>query len=202
MSTATAITRLARTPSSRAVSESIDEARMCRPIVVRSSRTNRSTRQTAATTTATIVILRMSTFPIVTGRLRYASDDAIFPSDPNQIRAMFSSRKATANVATSMTAGDCPRSGRKTSRSMSGREHEHDRQAESDPRPDGPAPVGSERKRERAGHDQLPVGEVDESQDAEDQPDSDGHERVDRTEGDTVGERLPVDVEDADSHEK
>ena len=144
----------------------------------------------------------MSTFPIVTGRLRYASDDAIFPSDPNQISAMFSSRKATANVATSITAGDCPRSGRKTSRSIERREHEHDGEAERDSGPDGPAPVGRERKRERTRHDQLPVGEVDEPQDAEDEPDADSHEGVDRTERDAVSERLPIDVEDADDHEK
>ena len=48
-STATPITRFARTPSRRAVSKSIDDARMCRPISVRSSSSMQSSRQTAAT---------------------------------------------------------------------------------------------------------------------------------------------------------
>ena len=61
----------------------------------------------------------MSTLEIVHGWFRKASDDAIFPSGPNQSSAMFCSRNATANVATSITAGECPRSGRKTSRSIS-----------------------------------------------------------------------------------
>ena len=69
-STAEPITRFALTPSSRAVRKSIAAARMCRPTRVRSSRSTTATRQTAATTIATIVILRMSTEPIVTGRLR------------------------------------------------------------------------------------------------------------------------------------
>ena len=50
--------------------KSIEAARMCRPTRVRSSSSTTATRQTAATTMATIVILRMSTEPIVTGRLR------------------------------------------------------------------------------------------------------------------------------------
>ena len=100
------ITRFARTPSIRAVWKSIDAARMCSPIVVRSSSSDSATRQTTATTTATIVILRMSTPEIVTGRLSEASDDAILPSGPNQSSATLCSRNATANVATSITAGE------------------------------------------------------------------------------------------------
>ena len=118
-STATAMTRFARTPSIRAVSKSIDDARMCSPISVRSSSRCRSSRQSAATITETIVILRMSTVEIVHGRFRYASDVAIFPSGPNQSSATLCIRNATANVATSITAGEWPRSGRKTSRSIS-----------------------------------------------------------------------------------
>ena len=51
-------------------------------------------------------------------RFSGASDVAILPSDPNQSSAMLWSRNETANVATSITAGDCVRSGRKTSRSI------------------------------------------------------------------------------------
>ena len=67
MSTAAPMTRFARTPSSRAVCESMEAARICRPIVVRSSSSVSAVRHTIATTIATIVILRMSTPEIVTG---------------------------------------------------------------------------------------------------------------------------------------
>ena len=63
---------------------------------------------------------------------------------------MLCSRKATANVATSITAGDCSRSGRKTSRSIASESAEHDGEAEDDPRPDRPVPLGREREREGA----------------------------------------------------
>ena len=108
------MTRFARTPSSRAVCESMEAARICRPIVVRSSSSVSAVRHTIATTIATIVILRMSTPEIVTGWLRSPNELAIFPSGPNQTSAMLWSRNATAKVATSMTAGVRPRSGRKT----------------------------------------------------------------------------------------
>ena len=54
-------------------------------------------------------------------------------------------------------------------------------------------PARRERERVGAGHDQLPVGEVDEPQDAEDEPDPDRHQRVDGAEPDRVDERLGVD---------
>ena len=69
-------------------------------------------------TIATIVIFRISTSPTETGRFSETSEVAVFPSGPNQRRAIACSRKATANVAISITAGDCARSGRKTTRSM------------------------------------------------------------------------------------
>ncbi len=106
MSTASEMTRFARTPSMRAVEKSIDAARMCRPISVRSSSRLRRRRQTAATTTATIAIFRMSTPEMVQKRPRNVREVAIFPSEPNQSSAMLWSRNATANVATSITAGE------------------------------------------------------------------------------------------------
>ena len=144
----------------------------------------------------------MSTVEIVHGRFRYASDVAIFPSGPNQSSATLCIRNATANVATSITAGEWPRNGRNTSRSMSEREHEHDGEAEDDRRPHRPAPLGGHGERERARHHELAVGEVDEAQHAEDEADADGHQRVDRAERNRVGERLPVDVEEREHHEK
>jgi hypothetical protein len=60
--------------------------------------------------------------------------------------------------------------------------------------------VRREGERVRAGHDQLPVGEVDEAQDAEDEPDPDGHQRIDRSEADRVGQGLRVDRGD-DRHQ-
>src|SRR5581483_11472776 len=118
-STAPPITRFARTPRSRAVRKSIDAARMCRPTAVRSSRSFNSARQPAATRIETIEILRMRTPPRSHGWLSGASDVAIVPSDPKARSAMLCNRYATANVATSITAGDWRRSGRKTSQSMS-----------------------------------------------------------------------------------
>ena len=97
--------------------KSIEAARMWSPIDVRSSRRTSATRQIAATTIATIVTFLISRLPIVTGRLSVTSDAAGFPSGPNHRSAMLWSRKATAKVATSITAGDWSRSGRKTSHS-------------------------------------------------------------------------------------
>ena len=57
----------------------------------------------------------------------------------------------------------------------------------------GGRPVGRERERVRPGHDQLPVGEVDEPQDAEDESDPDRHQRVDRAEADRVDQGLGID---------
>ena len=68
------------------------------------------------------------------------------------------------------------------------RERDHDGEAGDDAPRDRPA--RGEGERVGAGHDQLAVGEVDEPQDAEDEADADGHQRVDRPEPDRVGERL------------
>ena len=98
--------------------KSIAAARMWSPIDVRSSSSDERDEADAATTIATIVILRMSRPPIVTGRLSVASDAAGFAERRRTTGARsLWSRKATAKVATSITAGDCVRSGRKTSRS-------------------------------------------------------------------------------------
>ena len=69
-------------------------------------------------TIATIVILRMSTPPTETGRFSCTSEVAVFPSGPNQRSAIDWSRNATAKVAMSITAADCVRSGRNTTRSI------------------------------------------------------------------------------------
>ena len=156
----------------------------------------------AATTIATIVILRMSTPKTSTGWFSLASEAAGLPNDPNQSSAMLWSRKAIAKVATSITAGDCVRSGRKTSRSIASDSTSTTAKQSSDARPDRPVPLRRDREREGARHDQLAVGEVDEPQDTEDEADADGHQRVDRAEPDRVGEHLPVDVENLDDHER
>ena len=165
---------------------------MCSPIDVRFSSATRSARQTAAVTIATIVILRMSTPPIATGRLSWTSDVAVLPSGPNQSSAIDWSRNATANVAMSMTAARLrPQRPEDDALHRQG-EREHDGEAEGDPHADRPVAVGRERERERARHDQLPVGEVDEPHDAEDEPDADRHEREDRAEADRVDLHLQV----------
>ena len=72
------------------------------------------------------------------------------------------------------------------------RQHEHDAEAEEDREPVRQAPLVAEGEREAAGHDQLPVGEVDEPEHAEDEPDPDRHQRVDAAERERVRERRPL----------
>ena len=60
----------------------------------------------------------MSTPEIVHGWFSADSEAAILPSGPNHSSAMLCIRNATANVATSMTAGEWPRSGRNTTQSI------------------------------------------------------------------------------------
>ena len=90
-------------------------------MLVRERKSTSATRQTAAVTIATTVILRTSVPRIVQGRLSFASDAAGSPrvsSRWSMSSATAWSRKATAKVATSMVAADCVRSGRKTTRSI------------------------------------------------------------------------------------
>ena len=143
-------------------------------------------------TIATIVIFRMSTPPIETGRLSCTSDVAVFPSGPNQRSAIDWSRNATANVAMSMTAARLRAQRPEDDALHREREREHDGEAERDPDADGPVALRGERERERAGHDQLAVGEVDEPHDAEDEADADGHQGEDRAEPDRVDLHLEV----------
>src|SRR5262249_27645157 len=62
------------------------------------------------------------------------------------------------------------------------RKPDHDSEAGEDGGPLGPAVLAADRERVGARHDQLPVGEVDEAQHAEDQADPNCHQRVDRPE--------------------
>ena len=97
-----------------------------------------------------------------------------------------------------MTAGECPRSGRKTSRSIASESTSTTAKQRTIPAQTGQPHSRRQRERERAGHHELAVGEVDEPQHAEDEADADRHQRVDRAERDRVGERLPVDVQDSE----
>ena len=115
------ITRSRLTPRRRAVRKSVEPARICSPIVVRPSRSASSPSAPIATATARIVTLRTSTPPTVTTWFREATETAgspIVPSRMSRISATAWSRNAIANVVTSITAGDCVRSGRKTARSI------------------------------------------------------------------------------------
>ena len=67
-----------------------------------------------------------------------------------------------------------------------------DGEAERDPSPHRPVPLGCEGERERTGHDQLAVGEVDEAEHAEDEADPDGHQREDRALADRVDLHLRI----------
>ena len=139
------------------------------------------------------MIFRISTSPIDTGRLSSASEAAVFPSGPNQSSAMLWSRNATANVAMSITAGDCARSGRKTTRSIASESTSTTAKQSAIPTPTGQPRSEANASANAAGHDQLAVREVHEPQDAEDEPDPDGHQREDRAEPDRVHLHLEVD---------
>ena len=115
---------------------------------------------------------------------------------------MLWSRNATAKVATSMTAGDCARSGRKTTRSITTDKRDHDAEAERDPDHERQVPLGREGERVGAGHHELPVREVDEPEHAEDEPDADRHQRVHGPEADRVDDHLPADAEEPERHER
>ena len=82
------------------------------------------------------------------------------------------------------------------------REHEHDSEAEEDREPVRQSPLLAEGQSEPAGHDQLPVCEVDEPKHSEDETDPDSHERIDPAELETVRERGPRDVEVRERHER
>ena len=141
--------------------------------------------------------MRTSTPPIVTTWFSDATETAgspIVPSRMSRISATAWSRNATAKVVTSITAGDCVRSGRKTTPSIANESAITTAKQASDTPGDGPA--GRERERVGAGHDQLPVGEVDEPEHPEDEADPDRHQRVDGAEADGVDERLGIDGRD------
>ena len=79
---------------------------MCRPSGVRVRSSWRRPRQTAAVTIAMIEIFLIATPPMYQGALRYAKSLAVFPYEPNASSAMFWRMNATANVVTSITAGE------------------------------------------------------------------------------------------------
>ena len=189
------ITLFARTPSSRAVSKSSDAARICRPTVVLPRNSTSATRQTIAVTIATTVIFRTSV-PDRPGQVQLRERRRRLASVSRRTGRSGARRpaggNATANVATSIVAADCVRSG--------GRPHapsrataRHDEEAERDAAPDGPVAVGGEGQSEAPAAAELPVGEVDEAQHAEDEADADRHQRVDRADADRVHLHLGVD---------
>jgi hypothetical protein len=92
----------------RAVRKSSAAARMCSPIVVRVQE-QRERSSAPATTIATIVILRTSTPPTVTGSFSEASDGGARRACRRGVHDQRDawSRNAIANVVTSITAGDC-----------------------------------------------------------------------------------------------
>ena len=154
------------------------------------------------TATATIVILRTSTPCTVIAWFSGAIEAATSPrvsSRRSICSAIAWSTNAIAKVVTSITAGDAPRSGRKTARSIaSERTTTTTKQAAM---LQTTRPARREGERVGAGHDQLAVREVDEAQHAEDEADPDRHQRVDRAEPDRVDDRLGVDdCEDARAH--
>ncbi len=106
-------------------------------------------------------------------------------------------RNAIANVVTSITAGDCV-----AQRPEDEPVHRAARGATTTAkhmtmlRPGRPVGLDVNASVYAPAMIELPVGEVDEPQDAEDEPDADRHQRVDRAEPDRVDERLGVERRD------
>ena len=184
------------TPSSRAVRKSSAAARMCRPMRVRSSSSTSRARQAAATTIATIVILRTSTPPTSIGRFSETSDVAGLPSGPNQRSATLWSRNATANVATSITAGDWV-----AQRPEDEPLHEHCQRDTTAKQRTMPAHAGQSHSDASASANapamiSWPYAKLTSLQHAEDEADADGHQRVDGAQPDRVDDGLRVERAD------
>ena len=203
-STANPITAFARTPSRRAVRKSVAAARICRPIVVRPSSSASATRATTQTTIAISVIRRMSRpqsenawliDAAVTGerhardRRRCLADRPVADVDQER-HVLEQERDGERRHQHHRLRLDAQRPEDETLDRE--RQREHDGEAEGDLGPDGPVALGGEGERVRPCHDELAVGEVDESQDAEDETDPDRHQRVDGAETDRVDDRLGV----------
>ena len=126
------MTRSASTPSSRAVRKSVDAARMCRPIVVlpeqEREQPERDDRDRDGEDRHLADVDAADRHHLVERRDRDGrlADRAV--ADVEDQRDAWS-RNATANVVTSITAGDCVRSGRKTAPLHRERERDHDREA-------------------------------------------------------------------------
>src|SRR6266516_4790661 len=117
-----------------------------------------------ATPTATNVTLRTSTPPTLTAWFSGAIELATSPSWPSR-RSMISATACNRNAIANVVTSITA----------------------------GDEPARRVRERVGAGHDQLSVGEVDEAQDPEDEPDADRHQRVDRAQPERVAERLEID---------
>ena len=180
-STATPITRFARTPSMRAVWKSIAAARICRPIVVRSSRSeseqadhrdddgdDRDLPDVDAPDRDRAVEVGERRRDLAE-RAEPEQRDALEQERHGERRDEHHRRRVAAQGPEDEPVHEHG-------------QDEHGGEAEDDAGPHRPAPLRRERQRERARHDELAVGEVDEAQDAEDEPDADRHQRVDRAE--------------------
>ena len=186
MSTETVLTRFARTPRRRAVCESIAAARMCRPIDVRFSRSTRSARQTTAVTIATIVIFRMSTLADLDRAVELHERGRRLAERPEPEERDRLQQERDGEGRDEHHGRRLRARRPKHDALHRKREREHDREAERDADADRPVAVRRECERERAGHDQLAVGEVHEAHHAEHEADADGHQREDRAEPDRV----------------
>ena len=153
---------------------------MCRPSSCARAGARAAARQATATTIATIVILRTSTSPTETGRL---SDDErrrrlAERAEPEQRdRSAAGTRPRTSRRASRRATGSAA-AGRRA-RSMTSSARSTTAKQSTMPAHAGQSHSDDERERERAGHHELPVREVDEPEHAEDEADPDRHQRVD-----------------------
>ena len=196
--TAAMITVSALTPSSRAVRKSIDAARICRPIDVRfrssASKPSDTTPAPMATNDHPADVQRPDRDRLVEPRQRSdrVSDDSLLA------------------VRVLDQRGVLEQEGQREGGDEHGRGVGRPQRSERDPlhqerRDDGGEHGGEDtrcvgpgvRERERVGgdHDQLAVGEVDQPEHAEHEPDPDGDEREDGAKAERVDEVLDVDHE-------
>ena len=190
---ATAITRFARTPSTRAMRKSSAAARICRPSRVALRNQVRAARSTSADDDRD----DLQELQADAGELDLATklgQEVERPSAASRRPGSrsFCRKKLTANEEIKSVVGSALRSGRKAARSVTSARttatamppNDHDRHG-----------LAEEREQRIGGEgDQLAMGEIDQPHDPENQADAERGQRVEAADADCIGQDLDADA--------
>ena len=178
------ITVFARTPSRRAVLKLSAAARIWIPIEVRERKRASEASRTAAATTLTMLSTGIRSEATVMLSLSHSGSATPFARPPKITRARFSIRKRDRERAHQQHRGiGAPqRPEGDQLEQQGGSDHDQDRAQELQRRR---RPV-ERPERVAADHDQLPVGEVEQPHDPEDQRHAEGEQRVEAAEAERV----------------